>query len=82
MSTHSFHGTLWLSLAHSGSLWLAVRLSPALSGSLPDFLWVPLALSDSLRLSLTLSGSLLISKFDYQALTRLTMPLLSSERRS
>ena len=72
-------GSLWLSLAscpalsllslaHSGSLWLAARLSLAPSGSL----W----------LSQALSGSLLLSKFAYQSLARLTRPLLSSERRS
>ena len=61
-------GSLWLTLAQSGSLWLAARLSLAPSGSL--------------RLSLALYCSLLLSKFAYQALARLTRPLLSSERRS
>ena len=53
-------GSLWLTLAHSGSLWLAVRLTLALSGSL----WLSLAmvLSGSIsRFSLALSGSLWLS---------------------
>ena len=55
------HGALWLSLAHSGSLWLAVRLSLALSGSLWLSVWLSLALSGSLWLPLALSGSLWLS---------------------
>ena len=53
--------------AHSGSLWLSLACSPALSGS-------PL-------LALALSGSLLLSEFAYNILARLTRPLLSSQRR-
>ena len=57
-------GPLWLTLALSGSLWLAVRLSLAHSGSL----WLPLALS----------ASLWLSEFAYKALAWLTRPLLGS----
>ena len=74
----SLSGSLWLTLALSGSLSGSPWLSLALSGSL----WLSLALSGSLWLSQALSGSLLLSKFAYQALARLTRPLLSSERRS
>ena len=71
-----FHsGSLWLSLAlrltlaHSGSLWLAVRLSLALSGSL----WLPLARCP------TLSGSLWLSQALYCSPNSLTKPLLGSQ---
>ena len=57
-------GSLWRSLALSGSLWLALRLSLDPSGS-P---W----------LSQALSGSLLLSEFAYKVLAWLTRPLLSS----
>ena len=53
-----------LSLAHSGSLWLTL----AHSGSL----WL------AARLSQALSGSLLLSKFAYQALAQLGTPFLRS----
>ena len=61
-------GSLWLTLALSGSLsgslWLSLARCPALSGSL----WLSLAPSGSLWLSQALSGTL-----------RLTKPLLGSQ---
>ena len=54
-------GSLWLTLALSGSLsgslWLSLARCPALPGSL----WLSLALPGSLWLSLALFGSLRIS---------------------
>ena len=81
-----------ISLAHSGSLWLAVRLSLALSGSLwltlalsgslSGSLWLSLALclalSGSLWLSLAPSGSLRLSRALYCSPNLLTKPLLGS----
>ena len=73
---------LWFSLAPSGSLWLAVRLSlarcPALSGSLSGSLWLILALSGSLWLPLALCPALSGSIWLSQALSgslRLSMAL-------
>ena len=47
-------GSLWPSLALSGSLWLSVRLTLARRPALSGPLWLPLALSGSLWLSIAL----------------------------
>ena len=77
-------------LAHSGSLWLAVRLILALSGSLSGSLWLsldlsgllsgslwlPLALSCSLRLSIALRICLQSPRLAHKALAQLAVALL------
>ena len=65
-------GSLWLTLAHSGSLWLAVRLTLALFGSL----WLPLVLSCSLWLSIALRICLQSPYLAHKALAWLAASLL------
>ena len=65
-------GSLWLSLALSGSLWLSLARCPALSGSL----WLSLAPSGSLRLSLALRICLQSPCLAHKALARLIASLL------
>ena len=70
-----------LKMSLSGSLWLSVTPTLALSDSHSDSHWLSLALTATLWHTLALSGSLLHSNFAYAALDRLTGPLLGSHRR-
>ena len=75
-------GSFWLGLlVLSGSSRLTLRLYLAHSGSLWLVVWLSLAVSGSLWLSQALFGSLLLSEFAYKALAWLTRPLLGSQRR-